>query len=132
MAKDPQKAFRTHQRGAARRGIPFLMTFDEWWDWWQTDNRWEQRGAGGDRLVMARKRDEGPYHLDNIYCAESRVNVADGSFYRHEKRGPQEPRSTYSYALPPELADRLRELAERYGVSVSSIVERAVALRYGP
>ena|GEM_PF-5846307 len=73
--KAAAKAFDTQRRNAKRRGIPFLLTFEEWWDWWQIDNRWANRGRRRDNFVMGRFGDTGPYALDNIYCVLPRDNV---------------------------------------------------------
>jgi hypothetical protein len=78
MTMEPPKAairaFDVQRRSAKRRGIPFLLTFVEWWDWWKTDRRWDRRGRKRDSLVMARLGDVGPYAIDNIYCSTHRNN----------------------------------------------------------
>jgi hypothetical protein len=51
--KKQKAAFSVQKRNAKKRGIPFLFTFQEWWAWWQIDNRWENRGMGRDKFVMA-------------------------------------------------------------------------------
>lgn len=73
----PRQRYEQHRRNAALRGIAFLLTFEEWWAWWQEDGRWEKRGRRGGALVMARKGDVGPYSLENIYCATQQGNLAD-------------------------------------------------------
>lgn len=54
--KKQKAAFSIQKRNAKQRGIPFLFTFQEWWAWWQIDNRWENRGMGRDKFVMARRQ----------------------------------------------------------------------------
>ena len=79
--KPPETAFRAFQiqrRNARQRQIPFLLTFEEWWDWWQIDNRWANRGRKGRDLVMARRGDIGPYSVENIYCSTALDNVQLG------------------------------------------------------
>jgi hypothetical protein len=68
------QAFDRQRRNAKRRGIPFLLTFEEWWDWWQTDGRWLNRGSKSSNFQMARIGDAGPYALGNIYCSVARDN----------------------------------------------------------
>ena len=67
-------AFDRQRRNAASRNIPFLLTFEQWWDWWQTDNRWVRRGRHSGSFVMGRLGDVGPYALGNIYCSEAGEN----------------------------------------------------------
>lgn len=75
-----RKAFSDQKRTAKQRGIPFLFTFEEWWTWWQVDNRWVNRGLGLGKFVMARKGDQGPYRSENVYCATHEQNVKDTSW----------------------------------------------------
>jgi hypothetical protein len=49
-------------------GIPFQFTFQQWSEWWLTDNRWSRRGRKAGQLQMARKGDSGPYSPDNVEC----------------------------------------------------------------
>lgn len=71
--------YREHRKGATIRGIPFLLTFDEWYDWWlsQGVDRNIPRLNSGDILCMCRIGDQGPYTLGNIYCATKGQNTSD-------------------------------------------------------
>lgn len=72
-----EKKYRSHKLGAGYRGISFQMTFEEWWNWWQVDGRWENRGNKKGQFVMARRGDQGPYRLDNVYCATTSQNTLE-------------------------------------------------------
>jgi hypothetical protein len=61
-------AYASHRRGARKRGIPFQFTFEQWSEWWLTDNRWSRRGRKAGQLQMGRKSNSGPYSPDNIEC----------------------------------------------------------------
>ena len=37
------------------RGIPFQFTFQQWSEWWLTDDRWSRRGRKAGQLQMGRK-----------------------------------------------------------------------------
>jgi hypothetical protein len=73
IGKPPEavRAFQAQRTTARRRGIPFLLTFTEWWAWWQIDERWERRGNGLGKLMMARFNDQGPYSPGNVYSRSS-------------------------------------------------------------
>ena len=78
----PQEAYAAYQkqRNRARaRGVPFEFSPEDWWAWWQTDDRWSRRGRGLNDLVMARIGDTGPYRTDNVYCASNHQNSSDAS-----------------------------------------------------
>ena len=61
-------AYASHRRSARMLGIPFQFTFEQWRDWWLTDNRWSRRGRKAGQLQMGRKGNSGPYSPDNIEC----------------------------------------------------------------
>ncbi|MBS0427139.1 MAG: hypothetical protein JSR41_07610 [Proteobacteria bacterium] len=59
-------AFRMQKNAAARRGIEWHLTFEQWLAIWQASGKLDQRGIGKDRFVMARHGDVGPYALGNV------------------------------------------------------------------
>ncbi len=61
-------AYGNHKHSAIKRGIPFLYTFEQWSEWWLTDDRWSRRGRKAGQLQMSRKGDRGPYSPDNVEC----------------------------------------------------------------
>lgn len=77
IPKPAWRALLNQVLNAERRGIAFEMSPDEWWAWWQQDGRWQRRGYGKDKLVMARIGDAGPYAIGNIYCTTHTENLRD-------------------------------------------------------
>lgn len=59
-------AYTNHKNHARRRGIPFLLTFEEWRDIWRESGKFAERGNKVGQYVMARYRDEGPYAVGNV------------------------------------------------------------------
>jgi hypothetical protein len=59
-------AYYFQKSSARRRGVPFLLTFDEWWATWEASGKWEQRGRSNEHYCMARYRDQGPYAVGNV------------------------------------------------------------------
>jgi hypothetical protein len=64
-----RRAYSSQRRSAVKRGIPFLFTFEQWSEWWLTDDRWSRRGRNAGQLQMGRKGNSGPYSPDNVECA---------------------------------------------------------------
>lgn len=60
---------------AQRRGIDFLLTFDQWINWWGEDI--DKRGRGMGKLQMCRKEDKGAYELGNIFKSTHEQNQRD-------------------------------------------------------
>ena len=77
-----RRAFRDHERRAARRGIPFLLTYHEWQVVWRASGRLRERGRGVGRYVMARPGDRGPYALGNVKIITFEENCSEGQLGR--------------------------------------------------
>lgn len=68
------------QRGnAERRGIPFLLTFDQWLTIWMESGRLTERGRGAEKYCMSRVSDCGSYEVGNVFIQTGRTNVSDGN-----------------------------------------------------
>jgi hypothetical protein len=84
-AQDKAKFY--YQRGdAAKRGILFLLTFEEWWEIWQKSGHWHERGSGLGQYVMARFGDIGPYAVGNVKIITNKQNTAE---YQQSGRRPR-------------------------------------------
>lgn len=90
--------------------MPFLFTFDTWWQVWNESGKWDERGARGGAYVMCRIGDEGPYSPGNVYIGLHEANTAERNVtYRVRKRHTRNTttvifetdRSIYGAATPP-------------------------------
>ena len=71
-----------HKHSAKKRGIPFELSFEQWYDIWQQSGKWEQRGRGKDAYVMSRIGDKGGYTLNNVFIQSNSNNVIEGNMNR--------------------------------------------------
>ena len=83
---DIKNKYHSQKARAKIRGIPFEMTFEEWWDIWQKSGKWEQRGKRADSYQMARYNDVGPYSVNNVYITKMKKNI---SFANNKKKHPK-------------------------------------------
>lgn len=60
--RSPKGRYAAHKKNAKRRGVDFLITYEEWRDVWL--GHWENRGQG--KSVMCRTGDTGAYELGNV------------------------------------------------------------------
>ena len=85
-----RRAYRIQKHSAAKRGIPFLLTFEQWSEWWLTDDRWLRRGRKAGQFQMGRKGNSGPFSPDNVECAtkeeKQKSQLVRLSSLRPEKR----------------------------------------------
>lgn len=138
------KAYKVHRSNAKQRGIDFQFSLQEWWDWWLIDSRWETRGVGAGRLVMARFGDTGPYAIDNVYCTTHEQNLKDidparrveamvarhaqrkleGIPHHLEVRGDQHPKSK-AIITPIGRFGSAALAAEAYGITRQRAAQKA-------
>ena len=85
MITDKQK-FNQHKHRAEQRGIPFLLSFQEWYDIWIASGYWNERGVYKGQYCMSRIGDTGPYSVDNVYINTNAENIKDA--WLGKKRGP--------------------------------------------
>ena len=73
--------YNTQKSGARARGIPFLLTFEEWYQWFLTQgvDRNIPQGNKGTSYAMCRINDSGSYELGNIYLGTQSSNTADAN-----------------------------------------------------
>lgn len=73
--QSPFAKFTFQKKQAALRGIEWMLTFDEWFGFWQESGCWETRGQKAHQHCMCRYMDIGPYSLDNIYIDTTSNNA---------------------------------------------------------
>lgn len=66
-AKGLTHAFKSQQRNAAIRAIPFHLNFKQWITLWEASGKLELRGRGVGKYVMSRIRDDGCYEIGNVH-----------------------------------------------------------------
>jgi hypothetical protein len=81
-----RKRYRDHKASAKQRGIPFLLTFEQWLQIWTDSGHLDERGAHKGEYVMARYGDSGAYEVGNVdivtaekNCSEAALNLSDAS-----------------------------------------------------
>lgn len=72
----PRGKYRQHQKNAKRRGVPFEITFDQWWAVWEASGKWSLRGLKRGTWVMGRHNDQGPYAIGNVEIIKRSSNTA--------------------------------------------------------
>jgi len=66
------------QKCAARtRKIVWAITFEEWWEVWQSSGKYAERGRGHGKYQMSRVGDVGPYSVENVRIITSDANLAE-------------------------------------------------------
>ena len=100
--KSPKGKFNRQKNNAKRRGIEWLLTFEEWWKIWEDSGKWLQRGLGRDVYCMSRRKDTGPYSVENVFIQSGTNNRKDSKKYK-------KPFLNYTFSpvqrkhLPPEV-----------------------------
>lgn len=74
-----RRAYRTQRHNARNRGVPFLLTFDEWHAIWRDSGKLKERGRGIGKFCMSRRGDAGAYEVGNVFIQEHVANSQEGS-----------------------------------------------------
>ena len=69
-----KSVFDSHKQHAKRRGIPSLLTFEEWWSIWEASGRWAEHGPLAHQYCMSRFDDLGFYEVGNVEIITNRAN----------------------------------------------------------
>lgn len=77
--------YNDHKDSAKRRGIPFLLTFDEWYQTWLDSGHWDERGCGKGKYCMARPGDIGAYTIGNVKIIKIEENSVEGNLPGHHE-----------------------------------------------
>ena len=72
-------AYTSQKHTARKRDIPFLLSFEEWVDIWQSSGKLAERGRGSDKYCMARHGDIGPYSINNVSIITNHENLSLGN-----------------------------------------------------
>ncbi len=82
----PKQAYATHKSSAAARGVPFELSFEQWWAIWEEN--YGRRGVASDQLGMCRTRDEGGYSIGNVRLDTPKGNAADRVLANKVRKAP--------------------------------------------
>jgi hypothetical protein len=71
--------YKMQKQNALARGIPFLLSFEQWLAVWTDSGELEQRGRGASKFCMCRHNDVGAYEVENVFIGTGRENVRVGN-----------------------------------------------------
>ncbi len=74
--------FDMQAENARRRGIEFLLTYEQWLDIWESSGKLNERGRGAGKYCMCRTGDEGAYEIGNVFIGLNTQNLSDGNLGR--------------------------------------------------
>lgn len=77
MADKLRQAFNSCKSDAKRRGVPFLLTFEEWLSIWRKSGKLSKRGKHRGQYQMARFGDRGPYKVSNVRILTVSENIIE-------------------------------------------------------
>jgi hypothetical protein len=78
----PRSRFIQRRARAKQRGIPFMLSYQQWLDIW--GDKLPLRGRGLGRLCMASRRDRGGYQRHRVEIIADNKNVEDRWDYKRK------------------------------------------------
>jgi hypothetical protein len=127
MVRVAKRKYGEHKANAARRGILFTFSYDEWVAWWVAalGPDWlARRGCSKGKYCMARRGDAGPYAPENVLCILHGENVSDAASNDTIAFGESAGHARLDVAAVQDIflsTDRRDVLAARYRVSLGTI-----------
>jgi hypothetical protein len=91
----PKGRYRQHKRNAKRRSVPFLLTYEQWFELWEPFLGKSGSWPGG--YVMARRGDVGPYDIGNVSIVLHGQNVAERNTVYFTRRRWFDPHDDRDY-----------------------------------
>lgn len=82
MGNKLRHAFQMQKFNAARRGIRFDLTYDQWVCIWEKSEFLCYRGRNGGQYVMARFGDTGPYSIGNVQIIPMEENTRQAWLFK--------------------------------------------------
>ena len=73
-------AYLLQRQAAKKRGIDWMLSFEQWLSVWMASGKWDDRGCGVGKYCMSRRGDVGPYAIGNVFIQSSQQNSFDGGF----------------------------------------------------
>jgi hypothetical protein len=127
---NPERAaFKSQRSSAAKRGIQFLLTFDEWWIIWNASGKWEQRGRLKGQYVMARFGDSGPYVATNVRICTKEENYAEYISTLSEEQLQAIGQISLGKSRTPEQRQRCSEAIRNMWARMPPLEKQARAIR---
>ena len=90
MKNKLRATFNQCRSNSRRRGVGFELTFEQWLGVWIDSGHFQERGKGGNKYVMARLRDKGPYKIGNVKIITGAENRAE-QIIRRNNAGERNP-----------------------------------------
>jgi len=100
-----RRAFHYQRKGAHKRGIRFLLTFEEWMKIWLDSGHLSERGKYRGQYVMSRPGDRGPYAVGNVKIVTVEANIIEGKLGKHPSK---QARANMSAAVRPPITKAAR------------------------
>jgi hypothetical protein len=129
MSMSPRGRFDTHRKHSHTRGIPFLLTFEEWWSIWQASGHYDECGTRRGQFVMARFKDRGPYSENNVRICTVEENHAEKKMSAkarariaaaRKERGPCSAETKAKLAAASRISSLGRKCSEEKKAKISA------------
>ena len=105
--------FNAHKSNAKRRGVEFLLTFEQWVDIWSESGKWDERGRGADKYCMCRIGDKGAYSVGNVFIGQGKHNVRDGNIGKLDSEETKRKKSQAAKGRSHDYAKGINNVMHR-------------------
>ena len=79
-----KQQYHNHKARAKRKGIPFELTFEQWYKIWLDSGHYHEKGTKHGQYVMSRYQDKGGYTIDNVYIQTVGDNTREAFLHNNK------------------------------------------------
>ena len=119
-----ERQYAMQKARAKQRGIPFLLTYDEWLAIWKASGHLHERGRGREKWVMARLGDAGSYSVNNVKIIPFAENSSEWKRRLGRKYSPRKPRVYWTFKDGREVAEGKLTREEKKLVRIAKRIQQ--------
>ena len=82
--KKTKQQYHNHKARAKRKGIPFELTFEQWYQIWLDSGHYFEKGTKQGQFVMSRFQDKGGYTINNVFIQTVGDNTREAFLYNNK------------------------------------------------
>ena len=116
-----KKAYTDQKNLAKGRGIPFLLSFEEWKKIWDDSGRFNQRGKKTGKYCMARFGDKGAYEVSNVEIILVEHNIRDRNENIHVLSSEVKQEIKKQHIKGSRGENSSMSLARKYSINVATV-----------
>lgn len=127
-----KQQYHNHKARAKRKGIPFELTFEQWYKIWLDSGHYHEKGTKHGQYVMSRYHDQGGYTIDNVYIQTVGDNTKEAFLHNNKnfiKPKFGEDNNFYGKKHSENAIAKIKTARAKQIFSIESNLKRSIAMK---